>query len=227
MPVGTGLCRNLYTPEEVGQDVSLTPRAFLLVAAGLLSFAVLPSAAPLMAQDSPLVLEAHGGVAAPLGSFADGAGPGEGTTAGPSLALTFALPGAGWRALYAGFSQHRFGCEAAGCDADGRYVATGFNVGVRVVPVNRGPVIPWIRLGAVTTRVETGDLTATPSSAVDAGVSDLGFGGEVGVGILVRLGRSLGWSTTGLITSVDTDLPGGSTLSMRYFTAHTGLSFLF
>lgn len=150
-----------------------------------------------------------------------------GTTGGPSLGFTFALPRGNWRTLYAGFSQHRFGCEAAGCAADGRYVATGFNVGLRIAPAGDGSVIPWIRLGAITTRVETGDLAASPASAADAGVSDLGFGGEAGVGILVRLGRSLGWSATGLVSTVSTDLPGGSSLPMRYVTAHTGLSLIF
>ena len=179
------------------------------------------------AQESPLVLEVQGGAAVPLGDFADGTDPGYGTTSGPTLAFTFVLPGDGWRALYAGFAQHRFGCQAAGCDAEGRYVATGFNVGVRIVPVNHGPVIPWVRLGAVTTRVETDDLAASPSSSAYAGVSDLGFGGEAGVGVLVRLGRSIGWSATGLYTLVNTDLPGGSTLSMRYVAAQTGFSLLF
>lgn len=207
--------------------MSSTHSPLLVYFAVLCGFATAIGTEPLVAQDAPLVLEAQVGVALPSSDFADGAGPGEGATAGPSLALTFALPGDGWRTRYAGFSQHRFGCEAAGCDADGRYVATGFNVGVRIVPVNRGPIIPWIRLGAVTTRVETGDLAATPASAPDAGVSDLGFGGEAGVGVLVRLGRSVGWSATGLFTSVDTDLPGGATLSMRYLTAQTGFSLLF
>ena len=207
--------------------MSSTPSPLLLCFAVLCPFATALGTGPLVAQDSPLLLEAHVGAAVPLSDFADGSGPGEGTTTGPSLALTFALPGDGWRTLYTGFSQHRFGCEAAGCEADGRYVATGFNVGVRIVPVNRGPVIPWLRLGAVTTRVETGDLGATPASAGDAGVSDLGFGAEAGVGVLVRLGRSVGWSATGLFTSVNTGLPGGATLSMRYLTAQTGFSLLF
>lgn len=204
--------------------MSSTPRALLLTGAAVL---LSVWAAPAAAQDAPLVLEVHGGVAIPFGDLADGSGPGMGTSRGSSLALTFALPGDGWRTLYAGFSQHRFGCAAAGCDAEGRYVATGFNVGLRIVPVNRGPLIPWIRLGAITTRVETGDLAATPSAAADAGVSGLGFGGEAGVGIFVRLGPSVGWSATGLVSSVSTELAGGSSLPMRYFTAHTGLSLTF
>lgn len=213
--------------EEIGPHVSSIPRPLLVAVAGVFATAVLLATQPVAAQDSPLVVEAHGGMAMPLSDFADGTDPGMGTTPGPSLAVTFALPGAGWRTLYAGFSQHRFGCEAAGCDADGRYVATGFNVGVRIVPVDGGPVIPWLRLGVVTTRVETGDLAATPSAAADAGVSDLGFGGEAGAGILVRLGRSVGWSATGLYTLVNTDLPGGSSLPMRYLAVQTGFSLLF
>ncbi|MDX1495668.1 MAG: hypothetical protein R3253_16485 [Longimicrobiales bacterium] len=179
------------------------------------------------AQDAGLVLEAHGGVALPFGDLADGEGPGMGASPGPSLAFTFVRPGSGWRSWYAGFSQHRFGCQDAGCTADGRYVATGFNVGLRIVPVRFGTVLPWIRLGGITTRVETGDLSATPAGVPDAGVSDLGFGGEVGVGVLVRLGRSAGWSTTGLVSAVSTELPSGASLPMRYLTLQSGISFIF
>lgn len=185
------------------------------------------AAIPLAAQDAPLLVEAQGGAAIPFGDLKDGQGPGMGTATGVSLSVVLAVPSEGWRTIYAGFSQHRFGCEAAGCDVDGRYVATGFNLGFRIVPVREGPVVPWIRLGVITTRVETGDLSASPESAADAGLTDLGFGGEAGVGILVPLGRSVGWSATGLVSAVDSDLPGGASLPLRYFTAHTGLTLLF
>jgi len=179
------------------------------------------------AQDAPLIVEAHGGAAIPFGDFRDGDGPGEGAATGPSLSVAFAFPSGSWRTLYTGFSQHRFGCADAGCAEDGRYVATGFNLGLRIVPIPSGPVAPWIQLGAISTRVETGDLAATSEGADDDGVSDLGFGGEVGVGVLVRLGRSVGWSATGLISAVDSDLPGGAALPLRYFTAQTGITLIF
>lgn len=182
---------------------------------------------PADAQDAPLLLEAHGGASIPLGDLRDGDGPGEGTTTGPSLSVTFGLASGGWRTIYVGFSQHRFGCEAAGCGPDGRYVATGFNAGLRIVPIPRGPVVPWLAVGVITTRVETGDLAATPQGAPDAGVSELGFGGQAGVGALVRLSQSLGWSVAGTLSSVGSKLPGGASLPLRYVTAHTGITLLF
>ncbi|NIQ58191.1 MAG: hypothetical protein GWM92_20335, partial [Gemmatimonadetes bacterium] len=57
--------------------------------------------------------------------------------------------------------------------------------------------------------------------------SDLGFGGEAGIGFFVALGQSVGWSATGLVSAVDTTLPDGSALAMRYVTLHTGLTLLF
>lgn len=194
---------------------------------GLLVGALAGAAEPAAGQEAPLLLEMHGGAAIPFGDLADGEGPGMGTTTGPTLAVALALPSGGWRTLYGGFSQHRFGCEAAGCDPDGRYVATGFNVGVRIVPLRDGALIPWIRIGAVTTRVETDDLAVSPESEPDAGVSDLGFGGEAGVGFLVPLGRSVAWSATGLVTSVTSELPGGASLPMRFLSVQTGLTLLF
>ncbi|MDX1647302.1 MAG: hypothetical protein R3304_09175 [Longimicrobiales bacterium] len=189
-------------------------------------FLTLLGAAPLTAQSAALLVEARGGAAFPVGDFRDGVGPGEGAAAGPSLQVSVALPSGGWRTLYVGFDQHRFPCEDAGCGPDGRYVATGFHGGLRIVPV-QGRFTPWLRLGAITTRVETGDLASGPAGATDAGVSDLGFGGEVGLGFMVRLGRWVGWSASGLVSAVSSDLPGGETLDLRYVSAHTGLTFVF
>lgn len=182
--------------------------------------------APSSAQDATPFFEVQGGAAFPTGDFRDGSDPGEGTSAGPSLQVVFAVPSAGWRTLYVGFSQHRFACEAAGCDAEGRYVATGFNAGLRIVPV-QGTVTPWIRVGGITTRVETRDLAATTRGTPYAGVSDLGFGGEAGLGLMVRLGPSMAWSASGLVSTVASRLPGGETLDLRYVTAHTGITLVF
>lgn len=186
---------------------------------------------PVAAQDAPLTLEVHGGVAIPFGTLRDGEGPDEGTSAGPSLSVVFAVPSAGWRTIYAGFSQHRFGCDTGGCAPEGRYtdpyVATGFNVGLRIVPVREGSFIPWIRLGGITTRVEVEDPVTPLPGSPPADVSDLGFGGEAGVGFLLRLGPSVAWSGTGLASFATSELPDGSSLDMRYVTLHTGITLLF
>ena len=217
-----GVPPNEVTPLSRGPTsvVTLLPR----IVASVLALSVV--AAPVAAQDAALMVEVQGGVSVPFGDLRDGDAPGEGTSAGPSLQVELAFPSAGWRTLYVGFAQHRFGCEAAGCAADGRYVATGFNAGLRIVPV-QGRLTPWIRLGGITTRVETGDLAATPGGAPDAGVSDLGFGGEAGVGFMVDLGRSTAWSVSALASTARTTLPGGSELDLRFFTAHTGITFVF
>ncbi len=174
------------------------------------------------AQPSPLVLEVHGGVAVPTGSFADGASAGEGTEPGASLSVLFALPGSGRRGFYAGFSQHRFGCESAGCAAGGRYVATGFDAGLRFALLRGHRVMPWIRLGAITTRVETGDL-----GGENAGVSGLGFGGEVGAGLYVGGSSRVALNPGLRYAFVDTELPGGGTLAMRYLIAQVAVALAF
>ena len=179
-------------------------------------------AGPVRAQDAPLVLEVHGGVAAPLGSFANGTDPGEGTSAGPSLSVAFVLPGSGRRGTYVGFSQHRFGCEDAGCPAGGRYVATGFDLGWRFRLVRTGPAIPWLRAGAITTRVETGDL-----GGANAGVSDLGWGFELGAGAYLGTERAVALNPGVRWARVWTELPGGETLSMQYLIAQVAIAFAF
>lgn len=165
------------------------------------------------------MLEVGGGAVVPLGDFADGPAAGEGTEAGPSLSIAFARPGAGRRTLHVGFSQHRFGCEAAGCDPEGRYVATGFDIGLRFALVTGRMAIPWIRVGAITTRVETDDL-----GGPDAGVSDLGFGGEIGAGVYIGRERTLALNPGVRFAAVNTVLPGGATLGMRYLVAQLALA---
>ena len=190
--------------------------AVFVALSGILAFEV-----PTRAQEAPLVLEVAGGGALPTGPFADGTALGEGVDPGASLRVSFVLPRRGRPAIYAGFSQHRFGCHDAGCAAGGTFVATGFNLGIRLALLRGHRVTPWLGVGAVTTRVETGDLPAP-----NQGVSDLGFGGEAGAGLYV------GWDRIALQpmvtwTMVDSDLPGGSTLGLRFLAAHLALAFPF
>jgi len=173
--------------------------------------------APASAQAPPLAAEVQGGASIPLGSFRRGTGPGEGTSAGPSFGVDFALSSDGRRVLYLGFSQHRFGCAAAGCASGERYVATGVDLGTGVRLLRRGPVIPWIRIGAMTTRVEMPSTSAT-----QVGVSTLGVGGEVGFGLFLRTSRALSLNPSIRYAAVNSGLPGGGVLRMRYLVA--GLS---
>lgn len=174
------------------------------------------------AQDSALLVEARGGVAIPVRDFADGMDPGEGATTGASFGVDFALAGGGHLTPYIGFSQHRFGCEEAGCVADGAYVATGFHAGMRFVPMPDWPVLPWLGGGVMTTHVEAEDL----GSAND-GLSDLGVGGEVVLGLHIGSGSRIAVSPSVRWVTVSAQLPSGIDLQMRYLVADVGVALSF
>lgn len=174
------------------------------------------------AQESPLVVEGHGGAALPIGSFAHGSGTGEGASAGASFGVDFALPGGGRFAPYVGFAQHRFDCADAGCAAAGQYVATGFHGGIRLTPLPGHSVLPWVRVGAVATRVETDAL-----GGANVGVSDLGLGGEVGAGVHIGGASQIALNPGVRLAAVNTKLPGGSTLRMRYLIADLAIVLAF
>lgn len=182
------------------------------------------SAAPGAAagQAAPLVVEVRGGASVPALSFADGERTGEGVSAGPSFSVDFAFSGSSRRTLTVGFSQHRFGCEEVGCADGGAYVATGMNLGVRLNLRTTGDVIPWLLLGGRSVRVELPERGARPR-----GLSTLGFGGEAGVGVYIGTFRSLALNPGFRMAAVNTELPGGELLRMRYWVADLGLSLAF
>ena len=190
-------------------------------AALMLSVAV-TCVASVGAQEAPLVLEVRGGVAAPLGSFSNGARVGEGAAPGPSFGVDFVLPGAGRRSFYVGFSQHRFGCADAGCPSDEPYVATGFHAGYRIALLMNRSIFPWIRVAVVTTRVETDGLGGS-----NTGVSELGFGGELGVGVYIGSASPVAINPGVRLAAVNTMLPGGELLRMRYLVADVAIALAF
>lgn len=197
----------------------MTPR-IALAAAALAAPFVAPAVA--LGQGAPLAVEARGGVAFPLASFANGSGVGEGTGAGPVFGFEVTLGSAGGRTLYAGFAQLRFACEEAGCPEADPYVATGVNAGVRFASSASRSVIPWLGVGVLTTRVESPGLPESPR-----GVSELGFGAEVSAGVFVRAGASLAFTPAVRISRADTDLPGGRRLGLRYLAADLGVALTF
>lgn len=174
------------------------------------------------AQAAPLVVEVRTGAAVPLAGLADGSAPGEGVTAGASFGVDFAVSGRGRRSIYAGFSQHRFDCADAGCASGGRFVATTLDLGFRFSLLTRGPVVPWLRLGGLTMRMETPELPDGP-----AGLSDRGYGGEVGAGLYVGAWNVVAFNPGVRFTAIGTRLPGGSDLAMRFLVADLGLSLSF
>lgn len=174
------------------------------------------------AQGAPLTIEVRGGAAVPLSGFASGTGVGEGTSAGAAFGVEVALASGGWRTLYTGFAQTRFGCADAGCPAGERYVATGVNAGVRISLLPGRSVIPWLGIGALTTRVESPGVTGSPR-----GVSSLGYGVELGAGLWVGTSGSLAFTPAVRFARTATDLPGGIPLTLRYVVADVGLTLRF
>lgn len=174
------------------------------------------------AQAAPLVVEIRTGASIPVGSFAGGSGIGEGVGSGFSMGLDFAMSGSGRRTWYAGFSQHRFACVDAGCPHGGHDVATTLDAGVRVSLLTRGSVIPWIRLGGITTRVESPGVPGSPQ-----GVSRRGYGGEAGLGVYAGAWSALAFNPGVRFQAVNTELPGGPVLRMRFVVVDLGFSLAF
>lgn len=197
------------------------PRSFpaLLVAAALLGSGAVP--APLSAQGAPLTVETRLGAALPVSSFSGGDGVGEGADAGVGYGVEVTL-GGGWRTWYAGFSQMRFGCGQAGCPAGAAYVTTGVNAGVRVALAPGSRLIPWVGVGAFTTRVESPGVRGSPE-----GVSELGFGAEAAAGLWLQASRHLAITPAARVSRVGTELPGGERLSLRYLVLDVGLALTF
>lgn len=210
-------------PRRLRPEVSAVPRYSAAVSAALAALALATAPARLHAQGAALSVEWRGGVAVPLASFADGSEVGEGTGAGPAFGVEVAFRGGqGRRTLYAGFSQLRFGCDAAGCPAGEPYVATGVNAGLRLTLLPSHRVLPWIGVGALTTRVESPGVRGSPP-----GVSTLGYGGEISAGLYLSVGRSVAFTPSVRFTGAGTELAGGAPLSLRYLVADLGLVLAF
>jgi hypothetical protein len=167
-------------------------------------------------------VEVRGGVTIPVSGFAGGTAVGEGASAGPVFGVEATLASGSRRTLYAGFSQARFACAEAGCPPGDSYVATGVNLGYRLSILTGTSVIPWLGLGAVTTRVESPGVPGSPE-----GVSSLGYGGEVGFGLWVATGGSLAFTPALRLAQARTTLPGGHSLTLRHLVADLGLVVVF
>lgn len=206
--------------------------SLLLVALGAMA-PVVATPASVVAQDASLAVEILGGASIPVYSFASGTGVGEGTAAGPSFGVLLTQTGRGLRTNYVGFSQHRFGCTEAGCPAEGEYVATGVNLGIRIKLLSRGPVLPWISIGGLTTRVESPGVHPTPTGGggqghdSPAGVSSLGYGAEAGVGLYIGAGRAIALDPQVRFATVGVDLPGAQRLTLRTVVASLALVLAF
>jgi hypothetical protein len=96
------------------------------------------------------------------------------------------------------------------------------DAGLQINLVTRGSIVPWVRFGGLTTRVESPGLPGSPE-----GVSSLGWGGEVGLGLYVGATRPVALNPGIRLVAVNTELPGGSLMRMRYIAADLGLALAF
>jgi hypothetical protein len=166
---------------------------------------------------APLTLEVRAGVLAPVAGSREGRDRGGRIAPAGSFGVLFAIERSSSRQLYLGFSQHRLDCTDDGCGGDGRYIATAWDLGMRF-DLREGDPVPWLRLGLTFPRVER-----ERPAPLDAEVSSLGVGIEAGVGVRVGLGGRLSLSPGVRFGAVDTGLPSGGTLRLRYLAADLGL----
>lgn len=205
-------------PSTTRTVLSLRLASSVLAAVTVAAF--LPT--PATGQGAPLTVESRIGAAVPLSTFANGTDVGEGTTTGAVFGVELALSTHGRRTWYAGFSQARYGCRDAGCPAGDDYVVTGVNAGVRLTLLQGHRALPWVGLGVTTVQVESPGVTGSP-----AGVSDLGFGGEVAAGLYLRAGRWVAFTPAVRLSQTRTDLPGGHQVRIRSLAADLGVVLVF
>ena len=173
--------------------------------------------APLAAQPGPAV-EVRGGASLPVLAFTVGPATGSERGPGPSFAVQFTFPTGPRRVAYVGFAQHRLAC-GSGCQDAGALVSTGWNVGARM-GLLAGGTFPWLRLGVLFDKVEADFLE---DGAPVARVSDLSFGGEVGVGGTIHLGGRLSLSPGVRYALSNARFPRAGVMRMRYLVMDVGL----
>lgn len=154
---------------------------------GLLATAALALVAPPLHAQSTLVVEGRAGIALPSGERPDGWAAGE---AGAATDVHFALRRGEHVYIYVGFSQLRTPCEGTGCR--GTRTSTQWNGGVRLDLRTTG-IVPWLRLGAVSPSIERIPI-ASEGDAPAWGLSERGWGGEVGGGVRLPIGDRVGVS---------------------------------
>lgn len=179
-----------------------------------------PAARAAEAQVPRLVAEARAGSAIPVAVLADDT-PRGGARPGASFGAGFAFAVRGGLYVHAGFSQHRFDCDA-GCDDRGDLTATGFDLALRFA-VDAGAVMPWFRAGALPYTVEGS------RDEVQGGgrVSDHTWGFEAGAGINVVLTENVHLSPGFRYVTLDPEFGGETGPEVRGWIADVGLVWAF
>lgn len=171
-------------------------------------------------QPQPFSFEARGGIGVPVESFGD---PEVGWTrdagSGLSYGMGFSYSLNWYVGAYGGFGQHRFGCPAGACAFDTRLVSTGFDLGGRFV-LGTGPVLPWIRVGFLSYRVEAAVPGADEAVRVS---SSRAQGFEVGLGFSIPWTQRIRVSPGLRYSRMTPDFPRAGPLLMEYVLADVGL----
>jgi len=182
-------------------------------------------ASPVRAQISPLTYELRLGASVPVGPMSESDGSWAGTLGEDySFGMDFAYAFRWFVAAYAGFSQHRFACPASGCGRSTDLTATGFDGGLRWI-LGSGRVIPVIRTGAVTYRME--GIAPDGSSGTRRVTSRRSVGAEGGVGLSVRLTRRVVVSPGVRYLWMDMRFPDLGTIPVQSVVADIGFMLAF
>lgn len=194
----------------------LHPAALIPVVAALTILTPGPGAGQLR----PFTFEVRGGLEVPLEELREADRSWAGNVGGgSSFSLDFAYSLSWYVAAYGGFGQHRFACPATGCGREADLVATGIDLGLRFL-MGTGPVVPWLRGGVVSYRVEGTVPTASGPTEV---VSSRAAGVEGGVGLAIRMTDRLTLTPGVRYVRMTPDFSGPGALPMRYLITDVGL----
>jgi hypothetical protein len=189
----------------------------LIALAGVL----LVDAGSAAAQHAHLTFDSRLGLGVPISGFADEAQGWEGAASrGVTFGLSFGYEFWNHVILYAGFSQHRFGCPTQGCGLESDLVATGFDIGSRILLPSTGTFVPWTRFGWITYRVE-GDFQEGAVRTRD--VSERASGWEAGAGVAIVVTRKIALNPGVRYSTMTPEFSRRGDLRMRYVAIDLGL----
>lgn len=204
-------------PSRVTSSVS-----FLTVLSAAAVLVVGEALAPrgVRAQIAPLMYELRLGASIPTGDLRDPGGTWAGELGeGYSFGMDFAYAFRWYVAAYGGFSQHRFSCRVGGCGRDTDLTATGFDGGFRWI-LGSGRIVPLIRTGAVTYRME--GHAPDGSGGAEPVTSRRGVGLEGGLGLSIRLSRRIVISPGVRYLRMDLRFPDQGVIPMHSVVADMG-----
>lgn len=205
-------------PSRGGAACPRPPRSSAAVLAhGLALLLAFPTVAG--AQLSPLLVEVRGGAALPSGEFRDGGS--EWDSAAPSFGADFTLVWADRWGWYLGFGQDRFQCASDRCEEEDELVATGFDLGLRVLLFSGSRILPWVGGGALSYRAERHRTGAAST------VTDRGLGWEAGAGAYLVLSERVYLNPAIRTRSFDLERGESDPLQVRAVVVDLGLVLAF